>query len=156
MKNNITKLSTSSYIREVKITYKTLKTKRIHVSSPNAVKNFLIELLGNECKENFAVLLVNNKNMLVKCDIISRGTVSEAIVHPREVFVSACRSLASGIIICHNHPSGVLNPSKQDIDTTRRLVECGKIMGIPLMDHIIVGFDTEEYYSMKENGYVPS
>ena len=147
-------ITSAMFIREVHMTFKTLNTRRIHTSSPNAVAEFLISELGDKCSEHFVVLMVNNKNMIVKMDVISIGTVAEAIVHPREVFRSAVKPLASGIIIAHNHPSGVIAPSKQDIETTKRIYEAGKIMGIPLMDHIIVGFDTHEFYSMKENGYM--
>ena len=148
------RITSAMFIREVVIKYKALSTRKIHTSSPRAVADFLIQELSEQCSEHFAVLMVNNKNMIVKMDIISKGTVSEALVHPREVFRSAVKPLASGIIIAHNHPSGNPYPSKQDIETTKRIHECGKIMGIPLLDHIIVGFDTAEYYSMKENGYI--
>lgn len=147
-------ITSAMFIREVHMTFKTLNTRRIHTSSPQSVASFLISELSEQVSEHFVVLMVNNKNMIVKYDVISKGTVSEAIVHPREVFRSAVKPLASGIIIAHNHPSGSVQPSRQDIETTKRIHEAGKIMGIPLMDHIIVGFDTQEFYSMKENGYL--
>jgi len=90
--------------------------------------------------------------MLLKKIIVSIGTITEAIVHPREVFRDAIKEAGSGIIVTHNHPSGNASPSKQDIDTTKRLVEAGKIVGIPLLDHIIL--TNSSYYSMKENGYM--
>jgi DNA repair protein RadC len=149
-----TNITSAMFIREVHTTFKTLNTRRIHTSSPRSVADFLISELSEQCSEHFVVLMVNNKNMIVKYDVISKGTVSEAIVHPREVFRSAVKPLASGIIVAHNHPSGNVAPSVQDKETTKRLHEAGKIMGIPLMDHLIVGFDTREFYSMKENGYL--
>ena len=149
-----TKVTSAMFIREVVIKFKTLNTRKIHIQTPRLVADFLISELSEQCCEHFAVLMVNNKNMILKMDIISKGTVSETIVHPREVFRSAVKPLASGIIIAHNHPSGNVAPSKQDIETTTRIEAAGKIMGIPLIDHIIVGFDTHEYYSMKENGYM--
>ena len=91
--------------------------------------------------------------MLIKKSVVSIGTITEAIVHPREVFRDAIREGGSGIIVTHNHPSGNPSPSKQDIETTRRLIEAGKIVGIPLVDHIILTDST--FYSMKENGYIP-
>ena len=81
------------------------------------------------------------------------GTITEAIVHPREVFRDAIKEGGCGIIVVHNHPSGVTDPSPQDINTTKRLIEAGKIIGIPLLDHIIVT-DTS-FFSMKENGIIP-
>ena len=124
-----------------------------HISSPNAVWNLLLPEIACLQKEEFRVLVVNNKNMLLKKSIVSVGTITEAIVHPREVFRDAIKESGSGIIVTHNHPSGNAFPSRQDIDTTKRLVDAGKIVGIPLLDHIIL--TNSSYYSMKENGYMP-
>lgn len=124
-----------------------------HISSPDAVWNLLLPEIACLQKEEFRVLVVNNKNMLLKKIIVSVGTITEAIVHPREVFRDAIKEAGSGIIVTHNHPSGNASPSRQDIETTRRLVEAGKIVGIPLLDHIIL--TNSSYYSMKENGYMP-
>jgi len=123
-----------------------------HISSPNAVWHLLLPEIACLQKEEFRVLVVNNKNMLLKKIIVSIGTITEAIVHPREVFRDAIKEAGSGIIVTHNHPSGNATPSKQDIDTTKRLVDAGKIVGIPLLDHIIL--TNSSYYSMKENGYM--
>lgn len=124
-----------------------------HISSPDAVWNLLLPEIACLQKEEFRVLVVNNKNMLLKKIIVSVGTITEAIVHPREVFRDAIKEAGSGIIVTHNHPSGNAAPSKQDIETTKRLVEAGRIVGIPLLDHIIL--TNSSYYSMKENGYMP-
>ncbi len=124
-----------------------------HISSPDAVWQLLLPEIACLQKEEFRVLVVNNKNMLLKKSIISIGTITEAIVHPREVFRDAIKEAGSGIIVTHNHPSGNTTPSKQDIETTKRLIEAGKIVGIPLLDHIIL--TNLSYYSMKENGYLP-
>jgi len=148
------KSNTNSYIREVYTQYRTLETEKIHTSSPLAVANFIKSMIGDECRECFCVLGVNNRNYVVNFHKVSIGTNCEAIVHPREVFISAILSGCNGIIITHNHPSGVIEPSKQDIDTTTRLSGAGKIIGIPLMDHIIIGFDNFGYYSMKEHDYI--
>ena len=142
----------NSYIREVETKYRTLNTERIHVSSPHAVANFIRAEIGDLDRESFCVLGVNNKNYVVMFKVISVGTVTESIVHPREVFRDAITASCSGIIITHNHPSGVLEPSRQDITTTERLVGAGKIIGISVMDHIIVWFDNFGYHSMNEHG----
>jgi DNA repair protein RadC len=102
-------------------------------------------------KEHFYVLGLNNKNVIQYVDLVSIGTVSEAMVHPREVFRYAISKNVSSILIAHNHPSGDCTPSKEDIKTTERLVEAGKILGIPLMDHVIVG---ESYLSLREEGLI--
>jgi DNA repair protein RadC len=123
------------------------------LSTPLAVWELLLPETAGLQKEEFRVLVINNKNMLIKKSVVSIGTITEAIVHPREVFRDAIREGGSGIIVTHNHPSGNPSPSKQDIETTMRLIEAGKIVGIPLVDHIILTDST--FYSMKENGYIP-
>ena len=123
-----------------------------HVDSPSAVWKILIPEMAGLQKEEFRVLIVNNKNNLLKKSVISVGTISEAIVHPREVFRDAIREAGSGIIISHNHPSGELAPSREDIQTTGRIAEAGRIIGIPLLDHVII--TDASYLSMKEEGYI--
>lgn len=157
MKTSNTKIKKNlcSYIREIVVQYQPLETEIITLNNPERVYEFIREKIGNQSNEYFVTLCVNNQNEIVSYALVSIGTVSEAIVHPREVFISAIMSKASGIIVAHNHPSGHMTPSSQDIETTKRLSEAGKIIGIPMIDHIIVGFNNNfEYYSMKENGYI--
>jgi len=126
--------------------------ERSVVSSPSAVWGILrAGILGLD-QEHFRVLLLNNKNHLLKNSVVSVGTISEAVIHPREVFRDAIRESASSVIIAHNHPSGVLTPSKEDIASTRRLREAGEIIGIPVLDHVIV--TERSFLSMKEGGYL--
>lgn len=145
-----------SMIREVTVQFKPLDTERIKVDNPARVSEFVQDKIGNDARESFILLCIGNKNEVVSYSVISIGTVTEAIVHPREVFLPAIMTKASGIIVAHNHPSGVNLPSRQDIETTKRLAEAGKVIGIPLVDHIIVGFNhpAGSFYSMKENGYI--
>ena len=103
-------------------------------------------------KEEFWVLVLNNKNHVIRKSRVSVGTVSETIVHPREIFREAIRESGSSVIVAHNHPSGILTPSPHDIHTTRRLNDAGKLVGIPLIDHIIIS--NTSYLSMKEEGYI--
>ena len=123
-----------------------------HVSTPESVWKLLLPETAGLQKEEFRVLVLNSKNRILKKAVISVGTVSEAIVHPREVFRDAIREGGSAIIICHNHPSGTLVPSSEDIATTERIAGAGKIIGIPLLDHVIV--TDFSYCSMKEEGYL--
>ncbi len=102
--------------------------------------------------EEFRVLILDSKNRVIRNTCTSMGTVSEAIVHPREIFRDAIREAGSSVILVHNHPSGVLTPSKEDIDVTTRIREAGRIIGIQLLDHIIVS--TAGYLSMKEEGFI--
>lgn len=125
---------------------------RSSVNSPRMVWNLLLPDMAGSQKEEFWVLVLNNKNHLLKKSIISMGTVSEAIVHPREVFRDAIREGGSAIIIAHNHPSGSTEPSKEDIETSKRIAESGRIIGIPLLDHVIIS--DSSYLSLKEGGYL--
>ncbi len=124
--------------------------KRYKVSSPESIFSFFREELGHEKIEKFIIVLLNTKNEILKWEIISIGSLNASIVHPREVFNKAIKNSAAAIIAIHNHPSGHVAPSKEDLNITLRLKEAGSIVGINLIDHIIIG--REAYYSFKENG----
>jgi len=99
--------------------------------------------MNEELQEVFVVLCLNSKNLVECHQVITRGLINRCHVHPREVFRPAIVANAEKIIIAHNHPSGDSRPSQQDIDMTHRLFEAGKLLGIEIQDHIIVGdFDT--------------
>ena len=106
--------------------------------------------MENQPNEVFAILCLNTKKKVAGAHIISQGSLSSAIVHPREVFKAAILNNAASIILAHNHPSGDPEPSREDIETTRRLVEAGEILGIRVLDHIIIG--EQRYLSMREEG----
>jgi DNA repair protein RadC len=99
-------------------------------------------------QELFLSVAINCAHEILAIDVASMGTINQCIVHPREVFSNAIKNRAVAIIICHNHPTGNLNPSLNDLNITRRLIECGKILGIEIIDHLI--FSEDEYHSMKE------
>ena len=101
-------------------------------------------------QEVFKVLLFDKKWNYISGICVSYGTVERALVHPREVFYHAVKNLASAVIVAHNHPSGDCTPGKTDYKTTERLVKAGKIMGIDVADHMIVG--NGKYYSMYLEG----
>lgn len=128
------------------------RTGLTHLGTPDAVWRFLLPEMAGLEQEEFRVLVLNNKNRLLKKCMISVGTISEALVHPREVFRDAIREGGSSIIVCHNHPSGMASPSPQDIRTTERIRDAGTIIGIPLLDHIII--TDRNYASLKEEGYL--
>ncbi len=120
------------------------------VSSPEAAaKVFQDAMVGldNE-REHFFCLSVNTKNGQKSLDIISIGSLNANIVHPREVFYAAISNRAAAIIVAHNHPSGDPNPSQNDVDISRKLMETSRIIGIELYDHIIFG--PERFLSLKE------
>ena len=100
----------------------------------------------------FVVACVNTKNEIANLTVAHIGSLNSSIVHPREVFKTAILSNAASIICAHNHPSGNPEPSKEDVDVTKRLIEAGKILGIDLLDHLVIG--DGRYVSLKEKGYV--
>lgn len=127
-----------------------VETKRIR--SGRDVYRLVEPMLRHEKKEHVIELILNAKCEVEAQEIISIGELSTASVHPREVFSTAIRKSAAGIIIVHNHPSGDPTPSEDDIAATHRLIEVSNIVGIKLIDHVIVGRDT--YVSLKEEGVI--
>ena len=123
------------------------------VLSVERTANFFIKLIGDSDREKFVALYLDVKNVPNCIEIISIGSLNSSIVTPREVFKSAVMSNSNSIIVAHNHPSGSLEPSKEDVNVTLRLKEAGKILGIQLLDHIIVNYDGK-YVSLKEKGVI--
>ena len=101
-------------------------------------------------QENFWVLLLNNKHRLLRRIRVTRGIANKSLVHPGEVFREAIRENACAVVLAHNHPSGDPEPSLEDIRITNRLVDAGKIIGIQVLDHIILG--SERHYSFADDG----
>lgn len=106
----------------------------------------------NRKQEHFLCASVNGANEIINIRVVSIGLVDRSHVHPREVFADPLIDRASAVILAHNHPVGTLNPSEQDIETTQRLQQAGKIMGITVLDHII--FNSTEYFSFLESDIV--
>jgi DNA repair protein RadC len=102
-------------------------------------------------KEHFFLISLNTRSKVKFVELISIGTVSSSLVHPREVFRRSISRGATSVIICHNHPSGDPEPSDEDVSLTRRLIEAGKIIGIELLDHVIIG---SKSVSLKEKGII--
>ncbi len=126
--------------------------------SEKPIKNSrdVIEVMGEHLqkydRELFCILNLRTNGQVINMNIVSMGTLNLSLVHPREVFKSAILSNAAGILLLHNHPSGECMPSDCDIKITKRLVECGNLMGIQVEDHVIVGHGS--YYSFRENDMV--
>ena len=108
------------------------------ISSPGEVADIFIPLLKDELKERFIVVCLNSANKIIKYEVISVGNLNSSIVHPREVFKVAIENNSASIILIHNHPSGNPDPSNEDIAITKKIVETGTIMSIPVFDHIII------------------
>jgi DNA repair protein RadC len=110
------------------------------------------DILGRKTQESFWIVLLSNSLHKITDFEVSKGILDKSLVHPREVFREAIRYNAKGLILMHNHPSGQTNPSKQDLDITKRLVESAHILGLNIYDHLII---TESgYYSFAENNQI--
>lgn len=126
--------------------------KKVKLSSPEACVSYLMPRMRYEQQEKFLVLLLDSKNQLLKCQQVSEGTLNASVVHPREVFAPAMLHRAACVLAAHNHPSGDPAPSIEDRKLTQALEATGTVMGIPLLDHIIIG--DGRYFSFRENGYL--
>ena len=113
---------------------------------------FLMQKELRNCdRETFCVLHLNAKGKPLSMSVVSVGSLNSTLVHPREVFKASILSNAAAVIFMHNHPSGDLTPSEDDKRTTKQLEKAGKILGIRVVDHIIVGENKENYYSFHAN-----
>ncbi len=126
-------------------------SSKILLNSSKLVADYLQTKIGSKKEEHFTILYFDTRNKLIN-EEISIGTLNASLVHPREVFKKAIKENIAQIIISHNHPSGDSKPSEEDISTTNRLVEAGKLVGISIIDHLIVTSD--EYFSFKESGII--
>jgi DNA repair protein RadC len=126
--------------RRIQMQSKWFSTKKI--TSPQDVADIFIPLIKDEVKEQFIVVCLNSANKIIKHEIISIGNLNSSVVHPREIFKVAIENNSASIILMHNHPSGNPEPSNEDISITKKIVESGKIMDIPVFDHIIIAGNT--------------
>jgi len=120
------------------------------VSSPSDAVELGKKFIQDSDREQLLLCCLDTKNQPVALNVVSIGSLNSSIVHPREVFKAAILSYAASVILFHNHPSGDTSPSSEDISITTRLKECGKLLGIELIDHIIIG--DGRYCSFKEKG----
>ncbi len=125
---------------------------RKKIQSPNDIFNIAQNVIRcNEyAEENLWLITLDTKNNITGIFTVSTGSLNSSIAHPREIFKRAVLQNAASIIICHNHPSGDPAPSQEDINTTKRIYDAGKILGIELLDHVIIG--DNKYTSLKEKG----
>lgn len=120
------------------------------LNSPEAVYNCIGDYLSTFDREVVAVVYCKTDGSAIACSIVSMGSLAEAMMHPREMFKAAFLSNAYSMVLVHNHPSGNLYPSKTDTLITDRMIQACNLMGVPLVDHIIVGGKNKEYFSFKE------
>ena len=123
----------------------------LNFSAPETIAQYYMEDMRHRKKEAMKLLLLNSKTKLIGESELSLGTVNTTLVSPREVFVEALRRNAVAVILLHNHPSGDPTPSKQDILITRRVTEAGRLIGVELLDHIIIGDNC--FISLRDKGF---
>lgn len=124
--------------------------KNLEMENPLLLFNYYKELLINKKQEHFYVVYLDIRNRIIKDKLLFVGTINYSMVHPREVFKEAYLNGATSVILIHNHPSGDIFPSQNDIDITKQLMSVGMLLGVKVADHIIIGHD--EYYSLYEKG----
>lgn len=122
--------------------------ERQPVRSPGEAVGFVMPEMRFLAKEHFRVMLLDAKNRVITTELVSIGTLNTSLVHPRELFRRAIQACAAAVILVHNHPSGDPTPSAEDLSLTKRLVEAGKLLGIEVLDHLIIG--DNRYVSLKE------
>jgi len=138
-------------LAEISRRFKTFKAGEAYkISQPKDAAELVMENMRYLKQEHLKLLMLNTKNVVIAVKDVSVGSLNSSIVHPREVFCEAIKRSSASIIICHNHPSGDPTPSNEDINVTHRLREGGKLLGIDLLDHIIIG--DGKYISLKEKG----
>jgi len=120
------------------------------ITQPKEAADLVMESMRCLKQEYLKVIMLNTKNTVIAVRDVSVGTLNSSLVHPREVFCEPLKRNSASIIICHNHPSGDPNPSSEDINITNRLKESGKLIGVELLDHLIIG--DGKYISLKEKG----
>jgi DNA repair protein RadC len=138
-------------LAEISKRFKSFKSgDEYKISQPKDAAELIMESMRHLKQECLKVIMLNTKNIVITIKDISIGSLNSSIVHPREVFCEAIKRSSASIIISHNHPSGDPAPSSEDISLTHRIKECGKLIGIELLDHIIIGNGC--YVSLKEKG----
>jgi len=124
------------------------------VTDPEVVAKIGAAYLADTDREHMVAIFLNSANKIIGLHTVSTGILNASLCHPREVFKAAILANAASLILMHNHPSGEVEPSAEDKRMTRRLVECAKLMDVPILDHIIVNTETGIYFSFREAGLI--
>ncbi|ERI90103.1 DNA repair protein RadC [Clostridiales bacterium oral taxon 876 str. F0540] len=138
-------------LAEISKRFRTFRSgEEYKITQPKDAAELLMEDMRYLKQEHLKVIMLNTKNIVITVKTVSVGSLNSSIVHPREVFCEAIKKSSASIIISHNHPSGDPSPSNEDISLTQRIKESGRLLGIELLDHIIIG--NGNYISLKEKG----
>jgi DNA repair protein RadC len=133
----------------------TASRSRTRLNDPAPVAHLARQLVADDAREHFWALLLDSQNGLVAAHEVSTGTLSASLVHPREVFGPALRIMGvASVVLVHNHPSGDVTPSREDLRLTRQLVDAGKLLDIAVHDHVIIGNGTDAYVSLAQRGQI--
>lgn len=150
--NNELKFETIWEVQKIKMIETDMKKERFIVNNPDKCADFLYEEIGTLDREVLCLLTLDTKAVVTSFSIIHVGGLAVSLVEPLYVFKTAILKNASSIIIAHNHPSGNPSPSPEDIELTKRIVECGKILKINLADHLVIG--NNSYVSLRGQGFI--
>lgn len=126
--------------------------KNYDIKNPQSVVKAIRASIKDKAKEHFKLILLDTRNKIIGISTISIGTLNAGLVHPREIFKEAIIHNSASVVLAHNHPSGDPEPSEEDLTITKRLVDSGKILGIEVIDHIIIG--KTNFSSFKERGLI--
>ena len=154
--NTLTKIKGIGQVKAIELLSIVELSKRMNMGDVNSVKlnnskvifDYFKHVFQDEKQEYFYAIYLDTKSKLISFKLLFKGTLNSSTVHPREIFKYAFLESAASIIVIHNHPSGDVNPSIQDIELTKSLMKIGSIIKIPVIDHIIIGKD--KYYSFYE------
>jgi len=141
-----------SLVKDRRVSFETNSINNSAQAQPILRK--LIETQGQQDRENFCVVLLNAKNIMIGLNIVSIGDLNSATVHPREVLKPAILSNSSAMVLCHNHPSNDPAPSPEDLAITAKIIQASSIMGILVHEHIILGMHDDAYFSFADNGLI--
>ena len=141
-----------SYIREVKINYKKNNKKAFLITEPKNVVEFIRKVLPDNSREHCVALYLNSSHEVIYYALISTGTANSALLAPREIYQRAIAVGAIATIISHNHPSGCVEPSNEDLKVTAKIKSAGELIGIKLLDHVIVS--DSGFYSFSDKGQI--
>lgn len=139
-----------THIREIRVSYPRIEHERFVAHTPEDVATFVRTILPENSREHFLALYLDTKHRIAGYSLMSIGSADQCLVPGPEIFQRALIIGAQAIILSHNHPAGSLEPSAEDWRTTKRLIECGKILGVRILDHVIV--TDESYTSLREQG----